>query len=71
MPDSFTVDPARCPLCGTVNACAMETQRQTGVPQGPCWCMTARIDEALLHGIPEKARGLACICARCATLVEG
>jgi len=71
MPDSSPVDPARCPLCGAVNACAMETERVTGIPQGPCWCMTARFGEALLQGIAAKARGLACICARCAAPVEG
>jgi hypothetical protein len=28
--------------------------------------MTARFDEALKERVPEAARGLACICARCA-----
>lgn len=69
MSDPSTVDPARCPLCGVANACAMETERVTGVKQGPCWCMTAAIDEDVLQHIPGTARGLACICARCAAPV--
>lgn len=48
----------------------METERLTGVPQGPCWCLTAPFDEALLQRIPDNARGLACICARCAAPVD-
>ncbi|MGJ7523002.1 cysteine-rich CWC family protein [Variovorax sp. LT1P1] len=67
MPDSPIIDPTRCPLCGTPNACAMETERLTGVAQGPCWCMTAVFDDALMARIPATSRGVACICARCAT----
>jgi hypothetical protein len=66
MPNLPTIDPTRCPLCGTANACAMEIERLTGVAQGPCWCMAARFDEALKERVPEAARGLACLCARCA-----
>ena len=71
MLDSSSIDPARCTLCGSLNACALETERQMGVPQESCWCMTACFDEALLQRTPEKARGLACICARCAAVAEG
>ncbi len=70
MPESPPVDPTRCPLCGTTNACAMEIERLTGMAQGPCWCMTARFDEALKQRVPEASRGLACICARCAAAAE-
>jgi len=70
MPDPHTVDPTRCPLCGTPNACAAEVERQTGVAQGPCWCMTTHFDDALMQRIPSDARGVACICARCATSAE-
>ncbi|MEZ5665081.1 MAG: cysteine-rich CWC family protein [Burkholderiaceae bacterium] len=58
-------DPSRCPLCGADNRCAMEIERDTGVPQGPCWCSTQQFSEALLARLPAQARGKACICARC------
>lgn len=58
--------PDRCPLCGGPNGCALETERATGVKQGPCWCTRARFDAALLARVPAAARHLACICARCA-----
>ncbi|MGJ7485782.1 cysteine-rich CWC family protein [Variovorax sp. LT2P21] len=70
MPTLSTIDPARCPLCGETNACAMEIERTTGVAQGPCWCMTARFDQGLREQVPETARGLACICARCAAAAD-
>jgi len=61
-------DPSRCPLCGEVNRCAMELERETGVAQPPCWCMQADFTEALLARVPAEKRRLACICARCAAL---
>ncbi|RZL87225.1 MAG: hypothetical protein EOP82_27325 [Variovorax sp.] len=62
-------DPSRCPLCGEVNRCAMEVERETGQPQPPCWCMQTDVNfgPALLDRLPADTRGLACICARCAT----
>jgi hypothetical protein len=63
-------DPARCPLCGATNACAMETERATGVVQPPCWCMTVDFSADLLARVPEAQRRLACICARCASAAE-
>lgn len=59
------VDTTRCPLCGGDNRCAMEIERETGVPQAPCWCVTASFDSALLARLPEQAEGKACICASC------
>jgi len=46
----------------------MEAERETGVAQAACWCMDASVSftPALLAGVPATARGLACICARCA-----
>ena len=70
MSDLPAIDPTCCPLCGEANACAMEIERTTGVAQGPCWCMTARFDEALRERVPQAARGLACICARCAAATD-
>jgi len=44
----------------------MEIARETGADFSGCWCMTARFDELLRDRVPIEARGLACICARCA-----
>ncbi len=63
-------DPRRCPLCGQVNQCAMERERETGVAQGPCWCTTATFAPALLARVAPQNRNLACICARCAAQSE-
>ncbi|QCB48007.1 cysteine-rich CWC family protein [Hydrogenophaga sp. PAMC20947] len=66
MPTASTrIDPSRCPLCGQDNRCAMERERDTGVAQGPCWCVTESFDPALLAQLPEAARGQACICSAC------
>ncbi|RZL63118.1 MAG: hypothetical protein EOP81_13855 [Variovorax sp.] len=59
-------DPTRCPLCGATNGCAMEIARDTGLPQPPCWCMSATFTDDLRARVPVDARGLACICANCA-----
>ncbi len=58
---------SRCPLCGEANRCAMERERETGQPQPPCWCTQADFSPALLASLPAASRGIACICARCAT----
>ena len=54
------VDPSRCPVCGELNTC--------GVSQGKseCWCMALEIPQAALDRVPEAAKNVACICARCA-----
>ena len=59
------IDPALCPLCGGDNRCAMDRERSTGVPQGPCWCVTETFDPGLLDRLPDTARGRACICSAC------
>lgn len=60
------VDPAHCPLCGHANRCAMEQEKQSGLPQPPCWCTRADFSPALIATVPEPARDKACICAACA-----
>jgi len=65
MKEPVTTEKHRCPLCGGDNRCAMEVERATGVPQGPCWCVDATFEPGLLVRLPEGARGKACICARC------
>ncbi|MEN9374556.1 MAG: hypothetical protein RIR79_2108 [Pseudomonadota bacterium] len=60
------IDPRFCPLCGQANQCANEIERDTGIPQPPCWCVTATFDPEILARIPLEAQRKACICARCA-----
>lgn len=59
-------DPTLCPLCGQANRCANEIERATGVKQEACWCTQVDFGADLLARVPEPARRLACICARCA-----
>lgn len=47
-----TPDPARCPLCGASNGCAMEIERATGIAQPPCWCMAVDFSAELLARVP-------------------
>jgi hypothetical protein len=61
------LDPARCPLCGQPNQCAMEVQRATGVPQPPCWCTRVVFSAEVLARVPAEAQRRACICQHCAT----
>ncbi|WP_162583107.1 cysteine-rich CWC family protein [Variovorax sp. PBS-H4] len=61
------IDASRCPLCGEANRCALELERETGQPQGTCWCMQSEFSPGVLDRLPAESRGLACICARCAT----
>ncbi|HMN92855.1 MAG TPA: cysteine-rich CWC family protein [Hydrogenophaga sp.] len=65
MDQSATNQAHRCPLCGGDNRCAMENERVTGVPQGPCWCVGATFEPGLLARLPADARGKACICSAC------
>lgn len=59
-------DPGACPLCGTRNRCAMELEKETGLPQPACWCTEVDFSAQLLARVPAPARDLACICAACA-----
>ena len=57
-----SIDPARCPLCGGDNACAMAS----GDADRPCWCTRLSFDAGLLARVPAEVKGVACICRRCA-----
>ncbi len=61
-----TPDPARCPLCGSPNGCAMAAPRAAESAPPACWCMAADFPPALLARVPPAAPRKACICARCA-----
>lgn len=69
-PTTGAFDPTRCPLCGGDNRCAMEIERDTGVQQPPCWCVSATFSPALLARIPADAEGKACVCATCLARFE-
>jgi hypothetical protein len=43
----------------------MEIEQATGLPQPPCWCVTASFSPDLLARLPADAQGKACICANC------
>ena len=58
-----TVDATRCPLCGGPNACGMENDRAGE----PCWCTRVTLTTAMLDRIPPDKRGVACVCAACAS----
>ncbi|MGI4777940.1 MAG: cysteine-rich CWC family protein [Janthinobacterium lividum] len=59
-------DPARCPLCGEQNRCAMEIARETATAPEGCWCVSVDFASELIAKVPARARDAACICARCA-----
>ncbi|RZL03200.1 MAG: hypothetical protein EOP36_06060 [Rubrivivax sp.] len=56
-----------CPLCGGPNACAVLA---CGMVDAPCWCRSVAFSADLLAQVPEEARGLACVCARCAATLS-
>jgi len=67
MPDTrLPLIPTLCPLCGQPNHCAMEVEKATGQPQGPCWCTQVDFAQSLLEQIAVEHRGKACVCANCA-----
>ncbi len=56
-------DPARCPLCGQPNQCALADGGNAGQP---CWCSAVQIARETLARIPSACQGVACICPQCA-----
>ena len=54
-----TLDPTRCPLCALPNVCGM------AAGEASCWCFDAQLAPEALARIPERARGVVCICAKC------
>jgi len=60
------VDPTLCPLCGESNTCAMAAGAESAEP---CWCVAVPIPPSVLDQVPPAARGVACLCRRCATAV--
>jgi len=56
------VDPCRCPVCGSANACAMAASPPSAEP---CWCTRVQLSQQLLQKVPLAARDKACICQAC------
>jgi hypothetical protein len=61
-PADPAVDPARCPLCGAENLCAMAADPEAI----HCWCFDVTVANEALERVPAEARGVACVCAACA-----
>ena len=57
-------EPARCPLCGEPNFCAM-AGAAPGEPLPECWCRAGPFPPELLASVPERSRRQACICQSC------
>lgn len=67
---TLLVDQSLCPLCGKINQCVMEIERETGVKQEECWCVGMHFSDDLLASVPASARSLACICPSCAAKTQ-
>ncbi|MGZ5193986.1 MAG: cysteine-rich CWC family protein [Ramlibacter sp.] len=66
MNEAATLDPARCPLCGGPNGCAMQPQPAPGEPPKSCWCNDVDFSAELLQRVPAPAVRRVCICRACA-----
>ena len=63
-PKARTVaDPARCPLCGEPNACALAGERVDR--ESPCWCVGKAFPDSLRERAADADGGAACICRGC------
>jgi hypothetical protein len=56
-----------CPVCGQSNRCTLADPRTA---DRACWCFTETIDPAVFAALPDDIRNKACLCPRCAGLVE-
>ncbi|WP_236235179.1 cysteine-rich CWC family protein [Pseudomonas faucium] len=60
-------DPQHCPACGALNQCALADPRSA---TQACWCYAVTIDPAVLQALPAELRNKACLCPRCAQVLE-
>lgn len=58
-----SVDPDRCPACGSSNRCSLADPRTA---DQACWCFSVAIDPAIIEALPPEVRAKACLCPRCA-----
>ncbi|WP_145187997.1 cysteine-rich CWC family protein [Pseudomonas sp. URMO17WK12:I11] len=60
-------DSQHCPACGAPNQCSLaDPKRATQA----CWCYGVSIDPAVLQSLPEALRDKACLCPRCAAVLD-
>jgi hypothetical protein len=57
------LEPARCPLCGQPNLCALAADPNAS----ECWCDSEEFPPELLAKIPAKAVRKTCVCRECLT----
>jgi hypothetical protein len=55
------VDPARCPLCGEPNQCALAADPSAS----ECWCDSKTFPRELFAHLPNEAIRRVCICQKC------
>lgn len=55
------MEKGKCPVCGKENGCGM----LKGTPHEECWCTKVKFEKEMLEVIPEKYKGLSCICLKC------
>ena len=58
--ESLKPSPARCPLCGEENRCAIAAGSSE-----PCWCAGETFPVELLARVPAEAGPGRCVCRRC------
>jgi hypothetical protein len=64
---TVSTSPDTCPVCGQSNKCTLADPRTA---DQACWCFSETIDPAVLAALPEEVRNKACLCPRCAGLLE-
>jgi hypothetical protein len=60
-------DTQHCPACGAMNDCALADPASAA---RACWCYAVSIDPQVLAALPDEQRNKACLCPRCARVLE-
>ncbi|EIK98161.1 hypothetical protein PMM47T1_02819 [Pseudomonas sp. M47T1] len=60
-------DVSLCPACGASNTCSLADPRTA---TQPCWCYGVNIDASVLAALPAVLRNKACLCPRCAQVLD-
>ncbi|EJN37685.1 hypothetical protein PMI38_02883 [Pseudomonas sp. GM84] len=61
------IDQQHCPACGALNQCALADPRSA---TQACWCYAVAIAPAVLQALPVELRDKACLCPRCAQVLD-
>jgi len=61
------IDQQHCPACGALNQCALADPRSA---TQACWCYAVTIAPAVLQALPVELRDKACLCPRCAQVLD-